>query len=190
MSVKCKIHISHPRMLQKLDKPGIKWSLLPYFCLPAKFQLIQSGIFTPVRAHRGGSTTLIMSTQQQTNSETLEQQKSNSWTPEGPTKDRSSGSSQLNWKRYTRAIIKSEAWPTGVKLKRSAKLVTMTWLTTMQSVAFAAFSTHLSSKLNILKKIIPPYLLLVAQFFIAFHLFLLRCILWAQSEKVLVSVHS
>ena len=36
------------------------------------------------------------STQQQTNSETLEQQK-HSWTPVGQTKDRSSGPSQLNW---------------------------------------------------------------------------------------------
>ena len=35
------------------------------------------------------------STQQHTNSETLEQQKSNSWTPVGPTKDRSLGPSQL-----------------------------------------------------------------------------------------------
>ena len=35
------------------------------------------------------------STQQQTNSETLEQQKSNSWTPVGPT-NRSSGPSQIN----------------------------------------------------------------------------------------------
>ena len=51
------------------------------------------------------------STQQQTNPETLEQQKSNSWTPVGPTKDRSSGPSQLNWKLYAGAIIKSEAWP-------------------------------------------------------------------------------
>ena len=50
------------------------------------------------------------STQQQTNSETLEQQKSNSWTLVGPTKDRSSGPSQLNWKLYAGAIIKSEVW--------------------------------------------------------------------------------
>ena len=62
------------------------------------------------------------STQQQTNSETLEQQKSNSWTPVTPTKDRPSGPSQLNWKLYAGAIIKSEARPTGVQLKRSAKL--------------------------------------------------------------------
>ena len=37
------------------------------------------------------------STQQQTNSEMLEQQKSNNWTLMGPTKDRSSGPRQLNW---------------------------------------------------------------------------------------------
>ena len=35
-------------------------------------------------------------TQQQTNSKTLEQQKSNCWTPVGPIKDKSSGPSQLN----------------------------------------------------------------------------------------------
>ena len=70
------------------------------------------------------------STQQQTNSETLEQQKSNSWTPVGPTKDRSSGPSQLNWKLYAGAIIKSEARPTSVQLKRSAKLLTVIGLTT------------------------------------------------------------
>ena len=63
------------------------------------------------------------STQQQTNSETLGQQKSNSWTPVGPTKDRSSDPSQLNWKLYAGAIIKSEARTTGVQLKRSAKLI-------------------------------------------------------------------
>ena len=44
-------------------------------------------------------------TQQQTNSETLEEQKTNSWTPVGPTKDRSSGPSQLNWKLYAGGII-------------------------------------------------------------------------------------
>ena len=56
MSIKCKIHISHQRMLQKLDKSGIKVCLSSYFSLPAKFQHIQSGIFAPIRAHRGGST--------------------------------------------------------------------------------------------------------------------------------------
>ena len=49
------------------------------------------------------------STQQQILSETLEQQKSNSWTPVGPIKDRSSGPKQLNWNLYAGAIIKSEA---------------------------------------------------------------------------------
>ena len=47
----------------------------------------------------------------------MEQQKSNSWTPVGPTKDRSSGPSQLNWKRFAGAIFKSEAQPTGVQLR-------------------------------------------------------------------------
>ena len=49
------------------------------------------------------------SPQQQTNSETLDQQKSNSWAPVGPGKDRSPGPSQLNWKLYAGPIIKSEA---------------------------------------------------------------------------------
>ena len=74
------------------------------------------------------------SAQKQTNSETLEQQKSsNSWTPMGPNKDRS-GPSQLNWKIYAGAIIKSEARPTGVQLKRSAKLLTVIVLTTKHAV--------------------------------------------------------
>ena len=51
--------------------------------------------------------------------------KFNSWAPVGPTKDRSSGPSQLNLKLYARAIIKSEARPTGVQLKRSAKLLSV-----------------------------------------------------------------
>ena len=63
------------------------------------------------------------STQKQTNSETLELQKSNGWTPVGQTKDTSPGPSQLNRKLYAGAIIKSEARPTGVQLKRSAKLL-------------------------------------------------------------------
>ena len=41
--------------------------------------------------------------QQQTQSETLEQQKSNNWTSVGPTKDRSSGPSQVNCKLYAEA---------------------------------------------------------------------------------------
>ena len=52
----------------------------------------------------------------ETSSETLEQQNSNSWTPVGLTKDRSSGPSQLNWKFYPGAIIKAR--PTGVQLKK------------------------------------------------------------------------
>ena len=48
----------------------------------------------------------------------------NSWTPVGPNKDRSSGPSQFNWKFYAGAIIKSEARPTSVQLKRSATLLT------------------------------------------------------------------
>ena len=63
VSIKCKIHIYHQRMLQKLDKSGVKWCLSSYFSLPAKFQLVQSGIFGPMRVHRGGSTTLIQSSQ-------------------------------------------------------------------------------------------------------------------------------
>ena len=65
------------------------------------------------------------------NSETLQQQTSNSWTPVGPTKDKSSRPSQLNLKLYAGAIIEPEARPTGVQLKRSAKLL----LPSMRSVA-------------------------------------------------------
>ena len=73
------------------------------------------------------------------NSETLEQQKSSSWTPVGPTKDRSSGHSQLNLELYAGAIIKSEARPTGVQFKRSAKLFTVTGLTTKHAVCSITF---------------------------------------------------
>ena len=83
------------------------------------------------------------STQQQTNSKTLEQQKSKSWTPVGPTKDRSSGPSQLNWKLYAEAIIKSEARPTGLELKRSAKLSTVIGLTTKHAVCRITFMLYL-----------------------------------------------
>ena len=82
------------------------------------------------------------STQQQTNSETLEQQKSNSWTTVGPTKDKSSGLSQLKLKLYAVTIIKSEARPTCVQLKRSAKLLTMIGLTTRQAVCRITFMLY------------------------------------------------
>ena len=52
-------HLSHQRMVHKLDKFGIKLCLSLYFSLPAKFKLVQSRIFAPIRAHWGGSTTLI-----------------------------------------------------------------------------------------------------------------------------------
>ena len=45
-----------------------------------------------------------------------------------PTKDKASSPSQLNWKIYAGAIIKSEARPAGVQLKRSARLLTVTGL--------------------------------------------------------------
>ena len=81
-------------------------------------------------------------TQQQTNSETLEQQKSDSWTPVGPTKDISSGPSQLNLKLYAGVIIKSEARPTGVQLMRSAKLLTVIVLTTKHAVCRITFMLY------------------------------------------------
>ena len=51
----------------------------------------------------------------------LEQQKSNSWTPVGPTKDKASSSSQFNWKLYAGDIIKSEVRLAGMQLKRAVK---------------------------------------------------------------------
>ena len=47
-------------MKQVLNKFRTKWCLLSYFSLPAKLLLIQSGIFGPIRAHRGGSTILSL----------------------------------------------------------------------------------------------------------------------------------
>ena len=47
-------------MLQKLDKSGIKWCLSSNFSLPAKFRLIQTRIFTPIRAHRDCSITFYI----------------------------------------------------------------------------------------------------------------------------------
>ena len=59
----------------------------------------------------------------------LEQQKSNSWTPVGPTKDRASSPNQ----RYSciemflaGAFITSEARPTGMQLKR--EIVNRDWV--------------------------------------------------------------
>ena len=79
-----------------------------------------------------------MNTQQQ--DRTLEQQKSNSWTPVGPTKDRASSPSQLSWKFYAGAII--EARPAGVQLKRVAKLLTVTGLTTKHAVCRITFMLY------------------------------------------------
>ena len=75
-----------------------------------------------------------MCTQQQTNLETLTQQKSNSWTPMDPTIDRSSDPSQHNWNLYAGAMIKSEFKHTGVQLKMSAKLLTVIVWTTKHAV--------------------------------------------------------
>ena len=57
----------------------------------------------------------------------------------GGPKDRSSGPSQLNWKLYAGTIIKSEALPTDVQLKRSAKLLTVIGLTTKHAVCRITF---------------------------------------------------
>ena len=60
-------------------------------------------------------------------------------TPVGPTKDRASSPSQLNWKLYAGAISKSEARPAGVQLKRAAKLLTVSGLTTKHAVCRITF---------------------------------------------------
>ena len=80
------------------------------------------------------------STQQQ--DLTPEQQKSNSWTPVGPTKDKSSNPSQLNWKLYVGAIIKPEVRPAGVQLKSAAKLLTVTGLSTKNAVCRITFMLY------------------------------------------------
>ena len=67
---------------------------------------------------------------------------SNSWTPMGPTKDRSSGPSQVNLKLYGGAIIKSEARPIGVQLKSSAKLLTVIGLITKHAVCRITFMLY------------------------------------------------
>ena len=66
----------------------------------------------------------------------------NNWTPVGPTKDISSGPSQFNWKLYAGAIIRSEGRPTGVQLKRSAKLLTVIVLATKYAVGRIAFMLY------------------------------------------------
>ena len=50
--------------------------------------------------------------------------------PDGPDK--------LNWKLYAGAIITSEARPTGLQLKRSAKLLTLIGLTTKHAACLLA----------------------------------------------------
>ena len=79
------------------------------------------------------------STQQQ--DLTLEQQKSNGWTPVGRTKI-VSNPSQLNWKLYAGAIIKPEARPAGVQLKRVAKLLTVIGLTTKHAGCSITFMLY------------------------------------------------
>ena len=48
----------------------------------------------------------------------------------------------VNWKLYAGAIIKSEARPTGMQLKWSAKLLTVTGLTTKQAVCRITFKLY------------------------------------------------
>ena len=57
--------------------------------------------------------------------ETLEQHKSNSWTPMGPTKDRASSPNQLYWKLF----LGRSLYSAGVQLKRAAMLLTVIALT-------------------------------------------------------------
>ena len=62
--------------------------------------------------------------------------------PGGPDKDRSSGPSQLNWKFYAGAIIKSATRLTGLQLKRSTKLLTVIGLTTKHAVCRITFMLY------------------------------------------------
>ena len=71
-----------------------------------------------------------MSFQQQTNSETLEQQKSNSWTPVGRPKTDHQATANLTESLMPKPTIIAEARPTGMQLNRSAKLLTVIGLTT------------------------------------------------------------
>ena len=78
-------------------------------------------------------------TQQQTNtnSETLEQQKSNSWTPMGPTKDRAN---------LTETFMPEPSlslMPIGVQLKRSAKVLTVIGFTTKHAVGHITFESRI-----------------------------------------------
>ena len=65
-----------------------------------------------------------------TNTETLEQQKSNSWTPVGRTIDRASSPNKLNWKFLGRSLL--QVWdPTRRRASKDAtKLLTVIGLTT------------------------------------------------------------
>ena len=62
--------------------------------------------------------------------------------PDGPNQRQITNPSQLNLKFYAGAIIKSEDQPTGVQLKRSAKLLTVTGLTTKHAVCRITFMLY------------------------------------------------
>ena len=58
----------------------------------------------------------------------LEQKKSNSWTPVGPTKDRSSSPNQLCLQFKAGAIITTEARPGQRAIKEGSKVVNRDWV--------------------------------------------------------------
>ena len=74
----------------------------------------------------------------------------------GPTKDRASSPSQLSWKLYAGAIIKSEDRPASVQIKRAAKLLTVIGLTTKHAVCGISDSFITNNYfLELIWKIIP-----------------------------------
>ena len=78
--------------------------------------------------------------QDQYNTETLEQQKSNSWTAMGPTKDRLSSPNQLRGLKFLDRGHNYVWGPTaGMQLKMAAKLVTVIGLTTKHTVCRMIF---------------------------------------------------
>ena len=73
--------------------------------------------------------------------------KTNSWTPVGQATDNKAQTpTNLNKQLYVGAIIESDARPTGVQLKKEAKLLTMIGLNTKHAdcrIIFMLYPIHL-----------------------------------------------
>ena len=90
---------------------------------------------------------------------TLEQKKTNSWTPVGQATDKKApAQTNYNKQLYVGAIIESDARPTGVQLKREAKLLTVIGLNTKDAYCRIIFMfVTYDNFFELIRKISPTY---------------------------------